>query len=202
MTERLIAIAGPSGAGKSLFARRINESLKLAMDDYFVDFGRPDYFLDPIWDTPAAYDLHTIRTHVDLLKRGEPVEVPRFDFVRGRRSGAETTKCDGLRALVVEGLYAFEVVPAHATRVFLDARYEDMVHRCLPRDRDERGRSVEADLLRMYRESWTKYERFLFPQRRRADFVLPSDWPIHISDQIGADEIELRLEQWRQPRSA
>ncbi|MCB0220055.1 MAG: hypothetical protein KDH09_10205 [Chrysiogenetes bacterium] len=179
-----IAIAGPSGSGKSDLAYRIRGGLVLEMDDYFRDFSHADYYLDPDWDTPRAYDLDLLTAHAKALLAGEEVELVRFHFREGtRRTDRRVSLAPG-QPLIVEGLYAFALALPWTLKIFIEVSFPEMVERCLPRDQAERGRADLKKLLGMYEQSWRKYESELFPQRERADVVLASDWGTRLPKEL------------------
>lgn len=184
-----IAIAGPSGAGKSDLAARIRGAFVLSMDDYFRDFSRADYYLDPDWDTPRAYDLELLTAHARELLSGNKVARVRFQFQGGARTGDESVQLAPGQPLVVEGLYAFALDLPWTRKVFIDVSFAQMVERCLPRDQAERGRADLKKLLGMYEQSWRKYERELFPQHERADIVLDADWATRLPRELETKDL-------------
>lgn len=184
-----IAIAGPSGSGKSDLAYRIREGFVLEMDDYFRDFSDEEYYLDPDWDTPRAYDLDLLEKNARGLLAGEEVELVRFHFREGTRRADRRVQLGPDQALIVEGLYAFVLDLPWSLKVFLDASFPEMVERCLPRDQGERGRADLKKLLGMYEQSWRKYERELFVQRAQADVVLASDWGARLPKEIDLSDL-------------
>jgi uridine kinase len=114
--KRLILIAGPSSSGKTTFARRLCIQLKvigidplyLGTDDYFVDrkdcplneFGEKNFE-----DLPAL-DLGLFNDNMNALLRGETVDIPRYDFLDGRkRFGERVMKSRPGRPIVVEGIH-------------------------------------------------------------------------------------------------
>lgn len=114
---RLLLIAGPSSSGKTSFLSRLNTQLvvngfkpvPLSLDNYFIDRdrtpldarGRPDY------EALRALDLPLLQSHIKSLMEGVPVEVPRFDFVTGRRAAHGDELRVGLNEiLAIEGIHA------------------------------------------------------------------------------------------------
>ena len=114
---RVLLIAGPSSSGKTSFQRRLNTQLfvngfkpvPLSLDNYFLDRDQTpkdsDGKLD--FDVLQALDLPLLQAHIRQLVEGEPVEVPTFDFVTGRRTGEHSRLQVGPReVLVIEGIHA------------------------------------------------------------------------------------------------
>jgi uridine kinase len=94
---KIIIISGPSSSGKTTTTLKIREKLAeagmttspLTVDNYFYDLefhpriGEDDYD----YETPQALDLSLINDHLRILVEGGSVEVPHYDFKKGRRDG-------------------------------------------------------------------------------------------------------------------
>ena len=104
---RLVLIAGPSSSGKTTFSKRLAVQLlangvrpvAIEMDNYFVDRDHTPTDADGNYDfesggaRPAAVQQHL----VDLMA-GQEVQLPRFNFLTGKRepgekSGSGPTRC-------------------------------------------------------------------------------------------------------------
>lgn len=188
-----VAVMGPSGSGKSTFARRIRGGYVLEMDEYFRDYGHPEYYTSPEWDTPRAYDMALLADHIGRLLKGEKVRLAHFNFNTGCREEGLEILLEGYEALVVEGLYAFLIAAPFDHRVFIDCTFGQMVERCLPRDQDERGRTDLKKILGMYDASWRKYAAELFPARKDADLVMGHDWAKRLPAALSLEDLK-RLE--------
>jgi uridine kinase len=114
--KRLILIAGPSSSGKTTFARRLCIQLKvigldplyLGTDDYFVD--REDCPLNEFgeknFEDITSLDLELFNDHMNALLGGETVDIPRYDFIEGRkRFGERVTKSKQGQPIVIEGIH-------------------------------------------------------------------------------------------------
>ena len=98
---KAVIIAGPSSSGKSTTTLKVREKLAaagiatvpLTVDNYFFDLkdhprvGEDDYD----FETPQALDLALINAHLAELAAGRSVQVPRYDFKTGLRSGVAGT---------------------------------------------------------------------------------------------------------------
>ena len=114
---RLALISGPSSSGKTTFSKRLGVQLRvrgydpvlIALDDYFVDRdktpldenGKPDF------EALEAIDLATLNDHLQRLAAGESVEIPRYDFISGKRQWHEKPlKLSDRSILILEGIHA------------------------------------------------------------------------------------------------
>jgi uridine kinase len=114
--KRLILIAGPSSSGKTTFARRLCIQLKvigldplcLGTDDYFVD--RADCpvneFGEKNFEDLEALDLKLFNDNMNALLAGETVDIPRYDFLEGKkRFGERPAKGAPGQPIVIEGIH-------------------------------------------------------------------------------------------------
>ena len=93
---RLVLISGPSSSGKTTFAKRLGVQLRvlglnpvlISLDDYFVDREKTPRDEKGEYDYEAleAIDLGLFNDHLCRLMRGESVDIPRYDFITGRRT--------------------------------------------------------------------------------------------------------------------
>lgn len=129
---RVLLIAGPSSSGKTSFVQRLNTQLfvngfkpvPLSLDNYFLDSDKVprDSAGQPDFEGLDALDLPLLQAHVRRLIEGEPVDVPSFDFLSGRRSTEHTTVQVGPREiLAIEGIHALNpelVGDVHRNQLF------------------------------------------------------------------------------------
>ena len=202
---RLVLVAGPSSSGKTTFIRRLGVQLRVngiqpvgvSLDNYFLDRdatpvgrdGKPDY------EALEALDLDLFNAHLAALLRGDEVEMPRYDFVRGKRADSDRwTKRRLLsdQVLLVEGIHALnhrltEAVPERTKyRVFISAltqltlddhnrifTSDTRLLRRIVRDRLFRGHPATRTL-----EMWGAVRfgeaRGIFPFQEEADVIFNS----------------------------
>src|SRR3954471_19864111 len=104
----VIGVAGGSGSGKTTVVRRIVESIDdgaesvLEHDRYYRDRGdlRLEERAALNYDHPDSLETDLLVQHVEALRDGRRVEVPRYDFARYCRQGSTEAMTAG-RALIV-----------------------------------------------------------------------------------------------------
>ena len=115
--KRLILIAGPSSSGKTTTAKKLCVQLRalglkpiyLGVDDYyrerdevpFGDDGKQDF------ECIGAIDTELFNAQLSDILAGKVVDVPRFDFITGKKVFGERHVCaEKDRPLVIEGILA------------------------------------------------------------------------------------------------
>lgn len=186
MTPFIIAIAGPSGSGKSLFAQTVVDEVTalrpglspvlLKEDAYYRDQSaltleqraRVNY------DHPGAIEQSLLIEHLDRLRRGETVPVPRYDYTVHNRS-SDVDRVAPASVIIVEGILLLvndDLRRAFDMRFFMDTPLDICLLRRMQRDQLERGRSLES-ISRQYLESVRPmYQEFIAPSARHADLLI------------------------------
>ncbi len=202
---RLVLVAGPSASGKTTFIRRLGVQLRvngmrpvgLSIDNYFVDRDKTPLGSDgqPDYEAIEALDLELFNQHLEALLQGRAVEVPRYDFVLGRRVARDRWTRLELHPddiLLVEGIHGLNhrltaSVPEEAKfRIFISALTQltlDDHNRIFTSDARLLRRIVRDRLFRghpAYRtlEMWGAVRRgearWVFPFQEEADLVFNS----------------------------
>lgn len=114
--RRVILIAGPSSSGKTTFSHRLSTQLAvhglkphpIEADNYFVDRectpldedGKPDF------ERIEAIDLEKLNEDMLALLAGETVQLPKFNFMTGKREyKGNYEKLGPKDILVIEGIH-------------------------------------------------------------------------------------------------
>jgi uridine kinase len=119
---------------------------------------------------------------MDLLRAGEPAELPVYDFATHRR----TARTDGIRPrpiVILEGILLLSDPALRARmdlRVFVEAADDVRLIRRLRRDISERGRSVESVLDQWMATVRPMHRAFVAPSRAHAELVLDGEGPLDV----------------------
>ncbi|MEA3475144.1 MAG: nucleoside kinase [Candidatus Cloacimonadota bacterium] len=114
---RVILITGPSGSGKTTFAKRLSIQLKvnglspfmISIDDYFLDRTKTprDKNGDYDFESINALDKNLVNLHIKKLLNGEGIEIPKYDFVEGKREKiGQKIRLTAEDILLIEGIHA------------------------------------------------------------------------------------------------
>ena len=135
---RLVLISGPSSSGKTTFAKRLGIQMRIlgldpvliSLDDYFLEREQTprDENGDFDYETIDALDLKTFNEHLGQLFDGQSVDIPRYDFISGKRQWHESPlQLSDRSVLVVEGIHGLnprltEKVPdSYKYRIYISA---------------------------------------------------------------------------------
>jgi uridine kinase len=179
----IIGICGGTGSGKTTVARKIVEAigedkvLLLAQDAYYKDsshlpFGQR---VELNFDHPDAIDSGLLMEHLDLLKRGQPVSQPIYDFSRHIRQ-TETRQLEPKPIVIVEGILIFEnetLCRHFDLKVFVEADPDVRFIRRLRRDLSKRGRNMDSVIEQYLQTVRPMHLKFVEPGKRIANIVLP-----------------------------
>ena len=207
---RMVLISGPSSSGKTTSAKRLGIELgvlglrpvMISLDDYFVDREKTPLDENGDYDYEAleAIDLELFNDHLRRLIRGESVDIPRYDFITGRRMQHDNPlTLDERSILIIEGIHGlnprltpsipdsqkFRIYISCFTSVAMDnlsriATTDNRLLRRLTRDYRQRGADALSTLSR-----WASVrrgeEKHIFPYQENADVMLNSSLFYEIS---------------------
>ena len=207
---QVVLISGPSSSGKTTSAKRLAIQLGvlgmqpelISLDDYFVnredtpkdENGEYDY------EVLEAIDVKLFNDHLQRLMQGESVDIPRYDFITGRRTWHNAPlKLRENSILIIEGIHGlnprltpsipeekkFKIYISCFTSVAMDnlsriSTTDNRLLRRLTRDFRQRGSSA-LDTLSRWASVRRGEERHIFPYQENADVMLNSSLFYEIS---------------------
>jgi uridine kinase len=200
--KRIILIAGPSSSGKTTFSKRLTIQLlahglspfALEMDSYFLD--REDTPLDENgeYDFESIRAVNTGRLSKDLKKllAGEEVQLPHFNFVKGKSEDGDVVRLSKDQLIILEGIHGLnplllpEIAPDQAIRIYISAltqlnldrhnrisTTDTRLIRRIVRDARERGYSA-TDTIQRWESVRRGEKRHIFPYQENADEMFNS----------------------------
>lgn len=201
---KAVMLAGPSSSGKTTSANRLSIQLRvhgkkpilMSLDDYYVDRDKiepgPDGKVD--LEHINTIDTELFGQHLQALLCGEEVELPSFNFKKGRREWlGHKLRLDEKSVIIVEGLHAMNPVllpegldSSLVFRLFvtpllplnldnhnrIPSSYLRLLRRIV-RDYETRGSSV-AHTLDMWQSVRAGEEKWIYPFQEMADVMFNS----------------------------
>ena len=178
----VIGIAGGTGSGKTTLMKNIINRFGdvvtvLSHDNYYRRHDELTYEerCKINYDEPAALETDLMARHLDLLRSGEPIECPVYDFTQHNRSD-ETIIVVPKSVIIVEGILIFENEPLRDLmdiKIFVDTDADVRLCRRIKRDVNKRGRTLES-VLNQYQDTVKPmHEKYVEPSKKYADIVVP-----------------------------
>ncbi|MGL5653377.1 MAG: uridine kinase, partial [Vibrio sp.] len=127
------------------------------------------------YDHPNALDHDLLCQHLEMLARGEAVEVPEYSYTEHTRT-ASTTTMTPKKVIILEGILLLTDPRLrslmHAT-VFMDTPLDICLLRRVKRDVQERGRTMESVLKQYQQTVRPMFMQFIEPSKQYADIIVP-----------------------------
>ena len=194
----VIGIAGGTGSGKTTLMNNIIAEFSdavtvLSHDNYYRRRDELTYEERTRinYDEPAALETDLMAKHLDILRRGEAIDCPVYDFSQHNRSD-ETIRIVPKKVIIVEGILIFENQPLRDLmdiKIFVDTDADVRLCRRIKRDVNKRGRTLES-VLRQYQETVKPmHEKYVEPSKKYADIVVPEGG----KNLVALDMIMLRI---------
>ena len=201
--KQIVLIAGPSSSGKTSFSHRLSIQLQalglrphpIATDNYFVDREKNPKDENGEYDYEAieCIDMDQFNADMKGLLAGERVQLPRYNFITGRREyKGDWMQIGKQDILVIEGIHSlnerlsymlpkdqkFKIYISALTQLNIDEHNripttDGRLIRRMIRDARTRGHSAAATISRW--DSVRKgEERNIFPYQEDADVMFNS----------------------------
>ena len=201
--KRLVLIAGPSSSGKTSFAKRLGIQLSalgkkphaISVDNYFVGRDQTPRDEEGNYDFESILnvDLPLFNRDMKALLSGERVELPRFNFLTGKREyKGDFLSLGSDDILVIEGIHCLNDKMSESLPE--DSKYRIYISALTPINIDEHNRIPTTDvrlLRRMVRDNRTRgysaentismwksvrrgEDQNIFPYQEKADVMVNS----------------------------
>lgn len=200
----VIGIAGGSGSGKTTL---MNNLIKRFQDDVTVlshdNYYRPYEELSieerkkVNYDHPDAFDTDMMIEHLRLLKAGQPIECPIYDYTTYSRC-KETTRVEPRKVILVEGILIFEnklLCSLMDIKLFVDTDADVRLIRRIKRDVAKRGRSLDSVLTQYLATVKPMHEQFVEPSKKNADLVVLEGGKNLVALEMIIDRIQRHIDQ-------
>ena len=178
----IIGIAGGTGSGKTTITRRLVERFGEDVSDIHHDNYYKAHHDMPYeeraqlnYDHPNAFDTDMLIEHLKLLREGQSIRCPVYDYSIHDRT-EETLLIRPTRVIIVEGILIYEnleLCEQMDIKIFVDADADERILRRIRRDVRDRGRSLDSVITQYLTTVKPMHEAFVEPSKRRADVIVP-----------------------------
>jgi uridine kinase len=178
----VVGICGGSGSGKTTLAKIFQKRLG---EDHCTFIPQDNYYLDQSYkfdgdggsvnfDHPSSIDFPLLATHIQMLKAGQCIQMPTYDFATHKRL-SETITMVPNKIILVDGtliLSQEEILRELHSSVFIDIPTDVRFERRLNRDIRERGRCPDGVRKQFYSQVEPMHNDFVLPSKEKAKFVI------------------------------
>ncbi|CAD6499087.1 BgTH12-04739 [Blumeria graminis f. sp. triticale] len=181
----IIGIAGSSGSGKSTLSKTIVAKMNLPwvvilpMDSFYKtldpESSQKAFRNEFDFDSPDAIDFDVLVGRLRDLKAGKSAEIPIYSFSKHARE-EKTTSIYSPHVMILEGIFALydtRVLELLDMKIFCEADTDLCLSRRILRDLKERDRDMEGCIKQWFQFVKPNFERYVEPQRKIADIIIP-----------------------------
>ena len=179
----IIGVAGGTASGKTTVSNKILEAVGperlayLEHDAYYRDLSHLPMEERKAFnfDHPDALENELLIAHLEALLRGQPVQVPVYDFAQYIRTG-QLRSVEPQRVILVEGILIFADKTLREMmdiKIYVDTDADLRFIRRLQRDVLERERSVKQVIEQYLATVRPMHMEFVEPSKRYADVIIP-----------------------------
>ena len=137
-------------------------------------------------------DHELLRQHLMMLKSGQAIEVPEYDYAVHNRTN-NTRRIEPARVVIYEGILLFvnpELRDQFDLRFYMDTPLDICLTRRLQRDILSRGRDMTSVINQYMETVRPMFLQFIEPSRQHADLIIPRGG----KNQIAIDLIKTKIQ--------
>ena len=181
MKPYIIGIAGGSGSGKSTFAKRIMEAFPddvsmISCDNYYLphDELSIEERAQLNYDAPEALELDLMVRHLTMLREGQAVSCPIYDFTKHTRSD-KTVEITPRPIILIDGiliLHDATLRDCMDLKIYVETDADERILRRARRDITERGRDLDSVIEQYLSTVKPMHNTYVSPTKKFADIIL------------------------------
>ncbi|HJO93671.1 MAG TPA: uridine kinase [Victivallales bacterium] len=186
-----IGIEGGSASGKTTVVNKIMHSFKnneieqIELDSYYNDFSNltPEERDKLNFDHPKAFDFDLLTEHINILKKGKPIEKPIYDFATHLRI-KDTITVYPKKIIIIEGILIFakkELRNMLDVKIYVDTAADIRLMRRIERDIEARGRTLDSVKNQYFNTVRPMHLEFIEPTKQFADIIVPRGGNNHVA---------------------
>ena len=194
----IIGVAGGTGSGKSTFTNRIKDEFgdKVSViyyDNYYKAHDDIPFEERKLinYDHPDAFETDLFIEQLKMLRNGEAVDCPVYDYTVHNRS-SETVRIEPSPVIIVEGIMVLQNEDLRDLldiKIYVEADADERILRRVIRDVKYRGRDVEGIAMQYLTTVKPMHYIFVEPTKYSADLVINSGM-----NNVAFDVIKVKIE--------
>ena len=200
----VIGIAGGSGSGKTTLMKNLVEKFGedvavISHDNYYKRHDELTYEQRCLinYDEPDAFETDLMAKHLDLLKQGQAIECPVYDYTVHNRSN-EVVRIEPRPVIIVEGILIFADEALRELmdiRIFVDTDADVRLCRRIKRDVNKRGRTLASVLSQYQQTVKPMHEKYVEPSKKYANLIVPEGGKNYVALDMIIDRIQRHLDK-------
>ena len=200
----VIGIAGGSGSGKTTLMKNLvgkfgDNVTVVSHDNYYKRHDELTYEQRCLinYDEPDAFETDLMAKHLDLLKQGQSIECPVYDYTVHNRSD-EVVVIEPRPVIIVEGILIFADEALRELmdiRIFVDTDADVRLCRRIKRDVNKRGRTLESVLTQYQQTVKPMHEKYVEPSKKYANLIVPEGGKNYVALDMIVDRIQHHLNE-------
>ena len=184
MNNYLIGFCGGSGAGKTTLVSQLlnhygNKAVAIELDSYYKDSpGLTFKEREKInFDHPDSFDIDLLKEHLILLKSGNEIKKPIYNFKTHKRQ-ANTNIINPNTLIFLEGtliFYFIELINIINLKIFIETKESIRYQRRIDRDIKQRGRTI-SNVKEQYQSTVKPmHVKYIEPLKSVADVIISGE---------------------------
>ena len=200
----VIGIAGGSGSGKTTLMKNLVQKFGdsvtvISHDNYYKRHDELTYEQRCLinYDEPEAFETDLMAQHLALLRQGQTIECPVYDYTVHNRSD-EVVQIVPRPVIIVEGILIFADEALRELmdiRIFVDTDADIRLCRRIKRDVNKRGRTLESVLTQYQQTVKPMHEKYVEPSKKYANLVVPEGGKNYVALDMIIDRIQRHLSE-------
>ncbi|KAL4395815.1 hypothetical protein AHAS_Ahas01G0029600 [Arachis hypogaea] len=202
----VIGVAGGAASGKTAVCDMIIQQLHdqrvvlVNQDSFYHNLTEEELarVQDYNFDHPDAFDTELLLCVMDKLKRGEAVDIPKYDFKSYKSDVYPKRRVNPSDVIILEGILVFHdprVRELMNMKIFVDTDADVRLARRIRRDTGEKGRDIAVVLDQYSKFVKPAFDDFILPTKKYADIIIPRGGDNHVAIDLIVQHIRTKLGQ-------
>ncbi|KAK3012811.1 hypothetical protein RJ639_010403 [Escallonia herrerae] len=198
-------VAGGTASGKTTVCNMIITQLRdqrvvlINQDSFYRPLG--DEQLEKVheynFDHPDAFNTELLLSCMEMLKNGQAVSIPYYDF-KSHRMSEPARLVNPSDVIILEGILVLHdprVRDLMNMKIFVDTDSDVRLARRIQRDTLERGRNIQNVLDQYATFVKPSFEEFILPSKKHADIIIPRGADNDVAVDLIVQHIHTKLGQ-------
>ena len=146
------------------------------------------------YDHPSSMDHSLLFQHLQMLKSGQPIELPVYSYVEHTRT-PNTIHVEPKKVIILEGILLLTDARLRNElnfSIFVDTPLDICLMRRIKRDVNERGRSMDSVMAQYQKTVRPMFLQVIEPSKQYADIIVPRGG----KNRIAIDILKAKISQF------